>query len=74
MTTYLNVEMEATDEMLQIALDARPDAVTLVDERPHEITTEGGLDVLANMEMVRRGVDRLREGGQFVSHTRRASS
>ena len=66
-TTYLNVEMEATEEMLGIALDARPDAVTLVDERPHEITTEGGLDVVGQLETVRRGVDRLREGGLFVS-------
>ncbi|HEY0077597.1 MAG TPA: pyridoxine 5'-phosphate synthase [Pyrinomonadaceae bacterium] len=66
-TTYLNVEMAATDEMMQIALDARPDAVTLVEERLEEITTERGLDVLENMEAVRRSVDRLRDGGQFVS-------
>ena len=66
-TTYLNVELAATEEMLQIALDARPDAVTLVAERPEEITTEGGLDVSENFDVVRRAVDRLREGGQFVS-------
>ncbi|HYO63492.1 MAG TPA: pyridoxine 5'-phosphate synthase [Pyrinomonadaceae bacterium] len=66
-TTYLNVELEPTDEMLQIALDARPDAVTLVDERPHELTTEGGMDVAGQFDAVRRGVDRLREGGRFVS-------
>src|ERR671913_343126 len=34
--TYLNVEMATTDEMLEIALNARPDAVTLVAENPHE--------------------------------------
>lgn len=66
-TTYLNVEMAATDEMMKIALDSRPDAVTLVAERPDEITTEGGLDVTANSDVVRRSVDRLRDGGQFVS-------
>jgi pyridoxine 5-phosphate synthase len=66
-TTYLNVEMAATDEMMQIALDARPDAVTLVEERLEEITTERGLDVVEHLEVVRRSVDRLREGGQFVS-------
>ena len=66
-TTYLNVEMAATEEMMQIALDARPDAVTLVEERVEEITTERGLDVVENMEAVRRSVDRLRDGGQFVS-------
>lgn len=66
-TTYLNVEMAATDEMMQIALDAQPDAVTLVAERTEEITTERGLDVVKDMEVVRQSVDRLREGGRFVS-------
>src|SRR5215470_13593331 len=36
-TTYLNLEMAATEEMLRIALDAKPDAVTLVAENPNEI-------------------------------------
>ena len=66
-TTYLNLEMAATEEMLLVALDARPDAVTLVAERPEEITTEGGLNVAENFDTVRGAVDRLREGGQFVS-------
>ena len=66
-TTYLNVEMAATDEMVRIALDARPDAVTLVPERPGEVTTEGGLDAAENMEAVRRAVDGMRDGGLFVS-------
>jgi pyridoxine 5-phosphate synthase len=66
-TTYLNLEMAATDEMMRIALDARPDAVTLVAERAEEITTEGGLDVAENFDVVRRAVDGLREGGLFVS-------
>jgi len=66
-TTYLNVELAAEDEMVRIALDARPDAVTLVPERPGEVTTEGGLDAASNAEQVRRAVDRMREGGLFVS-------
>ncbi len=66
-TTYLNLEMAATEEMMRVALDARPDAVTLVAERDEEITTEGGLDVAGNFETVRRAVDELREGGLFVS-------
>jgi len=66
-TTYLNLEMAATDEMMRVALDARPDAVTLVAERPEEITTEGGLDVAENFETVRRAAEELREGGLFVS-------
>lgn len=42
--TVLNMEMAATDEMVGIALELRPDIVTLVPERREERTTEGGLD------------------------------
>lgn len=66
-TTYLNVEMAATEEMIAVARDARPDAVTLVAENPGEITTEGGLDAVANFDLVRRTVDGLRENGLFVA-------
>jgi pyridoxine 5-phosphate synthase len=66
-STYLNLEMAATDEMIQIAVDARPNAVSLVAETPGEITTEGGLDTVANFDTVRGAVDRLRESGLFVS-------
>jgi pyridoxine 5-phosphate synthase len=65
--TYLNVEMAATEEMLKIALNARPNAVTLVAENPNEITTEGGLDVCANMDVVRKTVRDLRDGGIITS-------
>lgn len=44
--THLNLEMAATPEMVNIALDLKPDYVTLVPERRQEITTEGGLDVV----------------------------
>jgi pyridoxine 5-phosphate synthase len=67
LTTYLNVEMAATEEMMKIALDVRPDAVTLVAENPNEVTTEGGLDVRANLSLVRAAVHRLREGGIITS-------
>jgi pyridoxine 5-phosphate synthase len=66
-TTYLNVEMAATEEMVKIAFNVRPDAVTLVAENPNEITTEGGLDVRANISIVRAAVHRLREGGIITS-------
>ena len=66
-TTYLNLEMAATEEMLEIALQATPDAVTLVAERPNEITTEGGLDAKANITAVRNAVDRLREANILAS-------
>ena len=66
-TTYLNMEMAATEEMLKVALDVKPDAVTLVAENPNEITTEGGLDVKANLAIVRAAVNRLRQGGILTS-------
>jgi pyridoxine 5-phosphate synthase len=44
--THLNLEMAATDEMVAIALDLKPDYVTLVPEKREEVTTEGGLDSL----------------------------
>jgi pyridoxine 5-phosphate synthase len=66
-TTYLNVEMAATEEMLKIALETKPDAVTLVAEKPDEITTEGGLDVKANSSIVRATVSKLIENKILVS-------
>ena len=66
-TTYLNLEMAATEEMLGIALDAKPDAVTLVAEKPNEITTEGGLDAKANIAIVRATVSKLRSGNVLAS-------
>ena len=46
--TRMNLEMAATDEMLAIALEIRPESVTLVPERREERTTEGGLDVVGH--------------------------
>jgi pyridoxine 5-phosphate synthase len=66
-TTYLNVEMAATEEMTGIARAVRPDCVTLVAERPDEITTEGGMDVRAQFDAVRAAVSALREAGIFTS-------
>jgi pyridoxine 5-phosphate synthase len=45
--TKLNLEMAATPEMKRIALEVLPDVVSLVPEKPEELTTEGGLNVLA---------------------------
>jgi pyridoxine 5-phosphate synthase len=66
-TTYLNVEMAATDEMLEIALRTKPNAVSLVPESPNEVTTEGGLDVVGNFETIRSIVEKLKAAGIFVS-------
>ncbi|MBP1634821.1 MAG: pyridoxine 5'-phosphate synthase [Acidobacteria bacterium] len=65
--TKLNVEMAATPEMTGIALRVKPDQVTLVPEQPHEVTTQGGLDVIANRPAVEEAVSRLRAGGIRVS-------
>jgi pyridoxine 5-phosphate synthase len=66
-TTYLNVEMAATDEMLEIALRTKPNAVSLVPESPNEVTTEGGLDVTGSFENIKRVIEKLKEAGIFVS-------
>jgi pyridoxine 5-phosphate synthase len=61
-----NLEMGATDEMVAIAIDTKPDVVTLVPERREERTTEGGLEV-ANAEGLDKRVERLREASIKVS-------
>jgi len=66
-STYLNVEMAATDEMLGIATRLRPHAVSLVPESPNEVTTEGGLDVVGNFDVVAKAVGSLKEAGIYVS-------
>ena len=66
-TTYLNVEMAATDEMVGIALATKPDAVSLVPESPNEITTEGGLNVIGGLETIKMAVEKLKNAGIFVS-------
>jgi pyridoxine 5-phosphate synthase len=49
-TTRLNMEMAATPEMVRIACELCPDQATLVPEKQNEITTEGGLNVVANLK------------------------
>src|SRR5258705_13553551 len=66
-TTFLNMEMAATKEILGVALGTKPDAVTLVAEKPDEITTEGVLDVRANVSIVRAAVAKLRQGQMLAS-------
>ena len=66
-TTYLNVEMTSSDEMVGIALETKPDAVSLVPENPNEITTEGGLDVSGNFDVISKAIAALRAAGIFVS-------
>ena len=65
--THLNVEMAATEEMIEIACRVRPDVVTLVPESPQEVTTEGGLDILSVKPQVAKAIARLRDSGIYVS-------
>jgi pyridoxine 5-phosphate synthase len=61
--TKLNVEMAATEEMKKVALEVRPDVVSLVPERPEELTTEGGLKVAANRKALGPHVKALAKAG-----------
>jgi pyridoxine 5-phosphate synthase len=65
--TKLNVEMAVTSDMARVALHVRPDQVTLVPERPQELTTEGGLDVVLQAVAVEDFVRQMHEGGIRVS-------
>ena len=63
----LNMEMAATADMLKVALKVRPDVSSLVPERPEELTTEGGLDVLSNRAALGPFVKKLQKAGIRVS-------
>lgn len=65
--TKLNIEMAATEEMKRIALEVKPDVVSLVPERDEELTTEGGLDVAGNKEHLKRHIEELKKAGIKVS-------
>ena len=65
--THLNLEMAATDEMVKIALEIKPDYVTLVPERREEVTTEGGLDIAGPIDRMMAVVDKLQSAGIPVS-------
>jgi pyridoxine 5-phosphate synthase len=66
-TTALNLEMAATQEMVKVAWGVKPDTVTLVPERREELTTEGGLDVVVGREAIKRVVKNLRDAEIEVS-------
>ncbi|MBI5178651.1 MAG: pyridoxine 5'-phosphate synthase [Nitrospinae bacterium] len=63
----LNLEMGATEEIIAIALDIKPDQVTLVPEKRQEITTEGGLDVAGQLALYQRVARRFTDAGIQVS-------
>lgn len=63
----LNLEMAATDEMVAFASGLGPNQVTLVPERPEEVTTEGGLDLVNAASPLLAAVRRLTDVGIHVS-------
>ncbi len=65
--TRLNLEMALSPEIIAIALELKPDSVTLVPEKREELTTEGGLDVVNHLEAIREAGRRFQEQGIVVS-------
>ena len=63
----LNLEMAATKEMLDIAIDIKPDMVTLVPEKRQELTTEGGLAIRKKKASIKKAIDRLHKADIPVS-------
>ncbi|MFH1052154.1 MAG: pyridoxine 5'-phosphate synthase [bacterium] len=66
-TGKLDLEMAANEEIINIALKTLPDMVTIVPEKRQELTTEGGLDVAANIKKYKSLVERMHEKNIFVS-------
>ncbi|MBW2683392.1 MAG: pyridoxine 5'-phosphate synthase [Deltaproteobacteria bacterium] len=65
--TTLNLEMGANKEIIKIALDLKPDIVTLVPENRQELTTEGGLDVISQKKKIAKVIDKMEKRGIPVS-------
>jgi len=63
----LNLEMAATDEMVEIACRLKPEMAMLVPEGRHEVTTEGGLDIVAQESKLKKAIDRLSQAGIISS-------
>jgi len=66
-TVELNLEMAATEEMLKISLDVKPDLITIVPEKRQELTTEGGLNVKENRLMLKEFIKKINDKGIPVS-------
>ena len=66
-SSTLNLEMAATSEMVRLACDLKPDFCCVVPERREELTTEGGLDVIAYKDHLHEVCNRLAENAIKVS-------
>jgi pyridoxine 5-phosphate synthase len=65
--TKLNLEMAATQEMIDIAIKEKVNICTLVPEKPEEVTTTGGLDVVANYDAVDHAIKNIQQAGIILS-------
>ncbi len=63
----LNLELAADPAILDLAMELRPEQVTLVPERREELTTEGGLDVVSQRPRISEAVDRCRDAGLEIA-------
>ena len=66
--THLNLEMAVSEEIIKIAIKVAPDMVTLVPEKRTEVTTEGGLDVINNFDIIKDATEKLRASNIIVSY------
>lgn len=67
LTTKLDLEMAADEEIINIAIDVQPDLATIVPEKRQELTTEGGINVIDNIDHLRITIERLHEADIPVS-------
>ena len=65
--TKLDLEMACVQDIIDIACDVQPDLVTLVPEKREELTTEGGLNVIDNIEIIKNTIDQLHDADIPVS-------
>lgn len=65
--TKLDFELSLAEEIVSICLNTRPDLATLVPERREEVTTEGGLDVIASADRLREVIPRFHDHGIEVA-------
>jgi len=66
-TTKLDLEMAAVDEIIEIVCDVQPELATIVPEKRQELTTEGGINVIDNIKYIRLAIERLHEADIPVS-------
>lgn len=67
LTTKLDLEMAAVEEIIKIAIDVQPELVTIVPEKRQELTTEGGINVIDNIDHLRTTIGRMHEAEIPVS-------